>query len=71
MPKESKAIAKVQLTIEVQLSQPWGEESTIAEINKRAQAEAIAKVHRVIGLAAEPMQIIGDINIICVITENK
>ena len=43
-PTSIQAIAKVQITIEVRLSQPWGPEATMAEAYRSAKAEALGRV---------------------------
>ncbi len=40
----TKAFARVMVTLEFTLSQPWGDAATVAEIRKRGAEEALERV---------------------------
>lgn len=63
---KTKATARVQITVEVTLDNPWGPDATIADINRTARREAVELVqmhfrpeHRV--------SLFGDAKVIAVI----
>lgn len=39
-----KAIARVQVTIEIHLDQPWGEDSLLGEAHRQAKAQALERI---------------------------
>lgn len=49
MENRQRATAVVSVTISIPLSQPWGETSTIEEIQKTASREAVDTVRKVFG----------------------
>ena len=51
--------ARVTITVEVDLKQPWGDASTLGELKKAAAREAIDSITRAIQGATNTMRIIG------------
>ncbi len=67
-----QATAKVQITIEVSLDQPWGDEATVAEVHKRASDEARTKLTNAFDPARiQGLRIIGEPRVTGILTERK
>lgn len=64
-----KATARVQLTIELETSAPWGEECTIGQLQKQAADEAILRTQKLI--LESKARLIGEPQVIGVITSTE
>ena len=51
--------ARVTITVEVDLQQPWGDASTLGELKKAASREAVDSLTRAIQGTTNTMRIIG------------
>ena len=71
MDRNIQATARVQLTVEIALSQPWGGTSAINELYDRAGKQAVEKLVIAMTHMDERTIIIGQPKIIGVITESK
>ena len=45
-----RAIARVQIVVEVKLSQPWGPDATMGQAHRQATEEALQKVRSIPGV---------------------
>lgn len=73
MDKKVKATARVQLTVEVSLSQPWGGECNIDQLYDQAARQAteyLARQLRRVEGDGNAMRIVGEPRVTGVITEN-
>ena len=51
--------ARVTITVEVDLQQPWGDASTLGEIKKAASREAVDSLTRAVQNSTNTIKIIG------------
>ena len=68
---EIKTTARVSLTLEVSLTQPWSQEEKIEHVYKRAKAEALEKVNCLIQEAKVPVRILGPAKIVTILVETE
>ena len=64
-----KVTAKVQITLEVILSQPWEENSPASQIAKQAKASAEMTVNALVNKSYPGVRIIGKPRVQMVVTE--
>lgn len=69
-----RAVARVKVVVEVQLTQPWGDDCTLGQLNKQAREDAILQVQRLIlGSVPRPepglFQIVQNPVVLSVLTE--
>ena len=68
MSRQIKAVARVQITVEVDAS-VWGEDCSIGQLYKQAAESGIATLYGVLNKAGCPHRVVGDVKVIGVITE--
>ena len=69
MDKKIKATAKVQVTFEFELNQPWGGECQISQLYDQATREARERAHKAISSGMAAARMIGEPKVIGIITE--
>lgn len=65
--KRMRVTARIMVTVEVQIEQPWDAHASLAFIHERASADAIARLRRALNL--EPIRILGDAKVLVVTSE--
>lgn len=61
-----KATARVQVTLEVTLSQPWGAECNFAVLQKAAKEDALMRIQK---LSGSDVRIVGTPKVTAVLVE--
>ena len=69
MEKKIKATAKVQVTFEFELTQPWGGECPIAQLYDQATREARERAMRAIAAGMPASRLVGEPKVMGIITE--
>jgi len=64
-----KVTAKVQITLEVILSQPWNEECPVSEIVRQAKASAAISVNNLLHNTHPDIRVIGNVRVQMVVAE--
>lgn len=75
--KRTQTRARVTLTVEIDLSQPWGPDATMGDVFKRATQDAIGAVRRGLSIhhmttgsdAKTPARIIGDPKVVAILVD--
>jgi hypothetical protein len=69
MSKEIKAKARVQITVEVEVS-IWGCDCTIGQLYKQAAADGVSKIQNAIIKSEYSISLVGEPSVIGIITES-
>jgi len=64
-----KVTAKVQITLEIILSQPWTEDCSASQVAKQAQGDAILQVNNVLNKAYPGIRQIGKPRVQMIVAE--
>lgn len=72
MTQESqRAVARVQITIEIPLNQPWGADCPISQVWKQARDQAIGILERLRGRDGQGYSIIGEPTVKAIVVEEQ
>jgi len=66
-----EAIAKVQLTVEITLDQPWGDDCAIGQLYRQAGESALKHFSNQVIKGCVGVKVVGEPKIIGIITEQK
>lgn len=70
MAVEHRAYARVTMTVEMDLTQPWGGESTLQEVYKRAAREAVDRLNRLRDKEGDTVfRVLGEVHVKAIIVE--
>lgn len=66
-----QARARVQILIEVDAGQPWGDDCAIGQLYKQATESGLQVLRNAIKGAGDPIRVIGEPKVISIITERN
>lgn len=69
IPTEVTATARVQITVEVAVSQPWPASASVSEVHERAARETVEAIRALLGNST--IKIVGDPRVLVVIAEAR
>lgn len=70
MSERTLTTARVRVTVELDLSQPWSQDATLAEVYKRGGQEALDKLSRLMSSTAE-VRVIGKPEVTAILVAEK
>ncbi len=69
MNKQTKAHARVQITVEVEAGNGWGEECTVGQIYRQAAESAKSSLITAIHAGGKSFKLVGEPKVIGILTE--
>jgi len=66
-----KCIAKVNVTIQISLSQPWDPQATLEQLYKQSKEDAMKKIKQLLAVTGDEISIISDPKSIAILSREE